>query len=513
MSTIVKNVVKKTNKIIFQPPVTVGGAKKIGATSAPLETLIGELIDNTIKSKVPSEPTQVQVTMINREDESSITIVDDSIGIPSQAIPSIFTYGNSANEGKLLLSKMGMGMKMAFGNLGELNFIITKTKGESPYKIQVEPYVNESDLLSYSMEPCDENEFIGDSGTKIVIKNCEKMLRKWTNEADFLRFCSKIEATYADLLGEFVNIRIVYAGKSKTWHHDCRSYKPLMSCSTKIIDMNTALGANEPELNRFLLDIPEYPEVRAFLTAFYKPTPDQVASYYNRTRDETYNPQLYKRSPWFYGSERSGISLKHRGKILEHNLMKESSRNERHGIILEVEEGMDYTALKSGAQQTVRMAAIMNAAKEKLYDIGFYIRARAGLPAIAEDTYLDKFLNNLRFNPVYKRAYNIIDPDKQILRKPRCDVGAPDGLIVCTEDPSKVLFVIEAKKDLGGGEECRQLVGYMAHYNCKNGIFVSPTIEPSFHKQLDDFNRNFALGYNVKTADIDHVNALQFFEI
>lgn len=504
--------VEKKNKIVkFSPKITIDGSKKIGATSAPLETLISELIDNPIPQKKPAKPVEVEVYMVHREGESTITIVDNSIGIPSESIPSVFTYGSSANEGKLLLSKMGMGMKIAIGALGDLDYIITKVKGKPAYKIGVVPYANGHEQLEYYFEEYTGKDFLYESGTKIRIKNCERMLRKWNNN-DFLKFCRKIEATYPDLLGTFVNVRITYAGKY-TWPHDCKAYKPLMSRATKIINTKTALGANEPELNRFLLDIPDYPEVRAYLTAFYKPTPEQVAEQYASTKDETYNPETYKMSPWFYGSERSGIALKHRGKILEHNLLEKSSRNERHGIILEIEEGVDYTALKSGTQKTARWAAITDAARAKLEDIGFYVRARAGLPSLAEDTYLDKFLDKLKHSSTYKKAYGIMDPDVQIKRKPRCDVGAPDGLIVSATNPDEVLYVIEAKKDLGGGEECRQLVGYMAHYNCRNGIFVSPVNEPSFWKQLDDFNRNFGLNYKVQSADITYINALEFFEV
>jgi hypothetical protein len=500
----------KTKKT-FTPVITVDGSKKIGATAASLETLISELIDNPIPQNKPVKPIFAEVFIVNRDGDSTITIVDNSIGIPNESIESIFTYGKSGNEGKLLLSKMGMGMKIAIGALGDLDYILTKVKGKPVYKIGVVPYASGSDKLTYYVEEYDGKDFIYESGTKIVIKNCEKMLRKWTKEDDFIRFCNKIEATYPDLLGTYLNVRIVYAGKN-TWQHDCQAYKPLMSCATKIINISTALGANLPELNRFLLDVPEHPEVRAFLTAFYKPTPEQVGVQYKMSGDETYNPEKYRMSPWFYGAERSGISLKYRGKILEHNLLKESSRSEKHGIILEIEEGMDYTALKSGTQKTARWAAIINSARSKLEEINFYVRSRAGLPSLSEDTYLDKFLDKLRNNPTFKKAYDITDPEKQVLRKPRCDVGAPDGLIVSATDTSKVLYVIEAKKDLGGGEECRQLVGYMAHYNCSSGIFVSPTNEASFWKQLDDFNRNFGLNYKVKQADITYVNALEFFE-
>jgi len=503
---------KKQNRVTFSPMITVEGSKKIGATSATLETLVSELIDNPIPHKKPAKPISVEVYMVNRDDESTITIVDNSIGIPSESIQSIFTYGKSGNEGKLLLSKMGMGMKIAIGALGDLDYIITKVKGKPAYKIGVVPYANGSDQLTYYFEEYTGKDFLYESGTKIVIKNCEKMLRKWTNEADFLKFCRKIEATYPDLLGTYLNIRMVYAGKS-LWQHDCQAYKPLMSCATKIINTSTALGANQPELNKFLLEVPEYPEVRAYLTAFYKPTPEQVISHYASTGDETYNPESYKMSPWFYGAERSGISLKYRGKILEHSLLKESSRSERHGIILEIEEGMDYTALKSGTQKTTRWSAIIDAARAKLEDIGFYVRSRAGLPALPEDTYLDKFLDKLRHSSTYKKAYGITNPDVQILRKPRCGVGAPDALIVSATNPEEILYVVEVKKDLGGGEECRQLVGYMAHYNCTSGIFVSPTNEPSFWKQLEDFNRNFGLNYKVQSVDITYVNALEFFEV
>jgi hypothetical protein len=508
-----KKIVKRRKK--FKPSISIAAAQKFGAVNAELETLICELIDNPIPNDKPKTPIRVDVWLNYDSNNSFIQILDNSIGIPEYSIIDAFNYSGSANVGKLRLSKMGMGMKLVLFSLGEMDYIITKTKNNPTYIVRISNYTNATDDLEYTIEEYNGNEFpTYESGTLIRIKNCSEMLRNWTSKEHFNSFCSKIECTYPQLLNEYLNINIRYTkSKGEFWEHDCIAYKPLMSHPERIVNTKNGLGENTPTLNKELLNVEGYPEVRAYLTCWHKPHPLTVSETYNQTKDETYNPDKYSQSPWYYGEEFSGIALGMKGKILDWNFDKKSSRSERHGILLEVEEGLDYTALKSGVRRTNKWDAIRNAVKSRLEEIGFYIRSTALTPAISEEKYMTKFFEKLKTDDTTRRAYNVKDYDKQVRVKPSCGVGEPDGIIFDYNDHTKVIWVIEGKKDKGAGQEARQLVGYMAHYKCHNGIFVSPIKNPQFEQQIQDFNEFFGINVTISNIDVAWVNSLQFFAI
>jgi len=499
----------------FKPSISVDAAKKIGAVGHDLETLICELIDNPIPNEKPQSPIRVDVRINYDGDNSFIQILDNSIGIPVHSIEDAFNYGKSVNVGKLRLSRMGMGMKIVSFALGELDYIITKTKNKPAYILKINDYTDTKEDLEFVLGEYTGVEFPQyESGTLIKVKNCKQMIRNWKDRKDFDKFCSKIESTYPQLLNEFLNISISYTKPGNTlWSHECVAYKPLMSNPEKIINTTNGLGEKSPILNREPLIVDEYPDVRAYLTCWHKPHPLIVTETFNNTKDILYDPKKYANSPWNYGDDFSGIALGMRGKILEWNLDKKSSRNERHGILLEVEDGLDYTALKSGVKKTMRYKQIIKAVNDKLNEINFYERSTALTPAISESKYMDKFFDMLENNDTFKLAYGVSDFKKQVKIRPLCGVGAPDGVIYDYLDENKPIWIIEGKKDKGAGDECGQLMRYMAHYKCYNGIFVSPVKNPQFDQQLKDFNEFFGINAVIREADIKWVNSLQFFSI
>jgi hypothetical protein len=328
------------------------------------------------------------------------------------------------------------------------------------------------------------------------------MIKNWKTEKAFRNFCYKIESTYPSLLNQFLNIKITYAKNDKNgnsyWTHICTAYKPLMSNPRQLLKGGKGLGTNTPVLDRFEVKVNEFPEVKVRLTAWHKPTMKWVHDWYVKTKDETYNPTLYKESPWAYGSANSGIALSFKGKILNWNIDKKSSRSEDHGILLEIEDGVESTSLKSGVMDTVQWDAIREAVNQKLNEIGFYVRHVPGTPALAEKDYMDAFYEKLQTSPLYRKSFGVIDFDKQVQKWPICDVGSPDGVIYDFNDNTKVTYVIEGKKDRGSGEEARQLFGYMACYNCKQGIFVSPVQTPQFETQFKHFNTMLNTNFDVK---------------
>ena len=146
MNTLLK--IKKS----FKPTISIAAAQKIGAVSSELETLICELIDNPIPNDKPKTPIRVDVWLNYDGDNSFIQILDNSIGIPEHSIVEAFNYSGSANIGKLRLSRMGMGMKMVLFSLGEMDYIITKTKSNKPYIVRIANYTNRTEEIEYTIE-------------------------------------------------------------------------------------------------------------------------------------------------------------------------------------------------------------------------------------------------------------------------------------------------------------------------------------------------------------------------
>ena len=114
----------------IRPRFTWRVFQQMGSYDSDLKELVSELVDNPIPIGDNSVKVNVEIFKGNKPQQSYIKVTDDGIGINSGTLPQIFQIGESPNKDKLLMSEMGVGMKIAIFGLGNLDYIATKEFGK-----------------------------------------------------------------------------------------------------------------------------------------------------------------------------------------------------------------------------------------------------------------------------------------------------------------------------------------------------------------------------------------------
>ena len=484
-----------------KPILTIGAAKKAASTNMEWYHVLSELVDNTIL--IDKKCIRVTINLHHNEDneKSYIEVIDDSIGIPEKDILNIFDYGQSSNHGKMLLCKMGMGLKGAIWGLGEFDYLVTKTVNGNKCQAKPKKYDSDSDILEYvQINPTTSELDAQSSGTVVKIKRVNDKLPNWTVKAHFDGFVDKFNSMYANLLYENkVKIIISYSNSlGIKWYRECSGSFPLMSNPRHIINNDISMGFNEASYIKNTntkidgLEI-KTKNTKVKLTAWHKPTPNQVEKYYDFSKNEAYNPEKYKESLFGYGSDTGGYTIMYKGKYIEFGVEKHQCRTENQGIILEIQDdsGLSFTGYKNTLQKNNNYKEMIDAVDEYLKEIGFFVRSIVGTPSVEEDEIVKKFLEYIQKDAIYLESFGIENFQKQVETWIRTEVGETDIIIRDYQNPEIITCVIEAKKDRCGGYEAAQLWGYMAYHKCKKGILLSGADEqPAFNvmiKSLKDF--------------------------
>jgi hypothetical protein len=497
-----------------KPILTIAAAKKAASSNIEWYNILSELIDNAIlidKSRCVNITLNLCYDTDNKK--SYIEIRDDSIGIPSTDVLKIFDYGVSSNQGKMLLCKMGMGLKGAIWGLGEFEYLITKTEYGSKAQVQPAAYDSDNSILEYQqVEPNTSELDAQTSGTIVKIKCVNDVLPNWSNKSHFDKFVDSLNSMYAYLINEN-RVKIVVSYKNisiNRWTEVCTGSFPLMSNPRHIMHNDISIGFNEPTYAKGtttpIKDIEiKTPNTKVKLTAWHKPTPNQVEKYFDLTKDPKYNPERYKDSLFGYGSDTGGITIMYKGKYIQFGVEKHKSRTENQGIIVEISDdsGVTFTGYKNTLKKNNNYQEMLDAVNEYLSENGFFVRAIVGTPNVEENEIVQKFLEFVRKDSFYKEGLGIIDFDKQVQTWIRTEVGETDVIIKDYNDPNTVIHVIEAKKDKCGGYEAAQLWGYMAYHNCKKGILLTGADEqPSFSTMIQSL-KSFT---NLTEAEINAMN-------
>ena len=103
--------------------------RELGNNTYDFVDLVSEFIDNSIAAKVEDEKLVVKIEIglskLN-EKQSYFSIKDNAKGIPFEYLGKALSPG--ATSGGKTLNEHGLGMKQAIAALGDLEYLITKTK-------------------------------------------------------------------------------------------------------------------------------------------------------------------------------------------------------------------------------------------------------------------------------------------------------------------------------------------------------------------------------------------------
>lgn len=507
-----------------QPAITINAMKKSAATNIPWEEQLSELVDNAILAD-KNECVDVTITMhySDNNDSSYIEVLDNSIGIPGNAILNVFNLGSRVNTDRFLLGKMGMGMKGAIWGLGEMDYVISKTADGTKSEVRPSPYTDLNEVLSYIK--VENNNSLLDaikSGTLIRIKRVNEILPKWTSQVHFNKFVDKYNSMYATLLNDGrININIAYTNGKTRFNATCTGTTPLMSNPRHVLDDNLDgiyIGYNEPTYKMETTEKIEDVEIKTKntcvkLTAWHKPTPQQVERYYEKTKNPAYVPEKYKNSVFGYGGDKSGVTVKYKGKLIQFGLAREASWETDKGVLIEItdESGLKFTQYKNTLVMNNNYKECLDAVMEYLETVGFRIRSLKNTQPIAEKEIVEKFVEFLKNDVIYSQHFGIVDFNRQVKKWVHTSVGEVDIVIYDSKNPDKVTTVIEVKKDRCGGEEARQLWGYMCAMDCQRGILLTGVAEqPSFKSQIDAFRR-FHAGFDMASSNVNSLSSSKFF--
>lgn len=103
--------------------------KELGNNTYDFVDLVSEFIDNSIAAKLEDEKLIVKIEIgLSRlnERDSYFSIIDNAKGIPSEYLGKALSPG--ATSGGTTLNEHGLGMKQAIVALGNLEYLITKTR-------------------------------------------------------------------------------------------------------------------------------------------------------------------------------------------------------------------------------------------------------------------------------------------------------------------------------------------------------------------------------------------------
>ena len=265
-----------------KPTITLEGAKRIASSNLEWYEILTELIDNPILSdnrRCVDVGVYIHRSKLNPEN-SYIEVRDNSIGIPTSDMLAAFDYGTSVNVGKMLLSKMGMGLKGAVNYLGVLDYIVSKVNGCQKSQLVINPDSFNGGKLEYlEVEPTTTDLDAENHGTVVKVSEINDVVPEIKRKDSWKAFYSKIENTYADLISKNrVKITLTYTDDDKTrYMHECEGSHPLMSNPRHTLNSNTNLGHNEPTYKAYTDEcisdlIVKTKNTKFKLTAWHKPT-------------------------------------------------------------------------------------------------------------------------------------------------------------------------------------------------------------------------------------------------
>ena len=194
-----------------------------------------------------------------------------------------------------------------------------------------------------------------------------------------------------------------------------------MSNPRHLLNNDISIGFNEPTYIKDTTTLINGVDIKTKnkkvkLTAWHKPTPNQVEKYYDSSKNETYNPEKYKQSLFGYGSDTGGYTIMYKGKYIEFGVEKNTSRTENQGIILEIQDdsGLSFTGYKNTLQKNNNYTEMLEAVDAYLKQHGFFVRSIVGTPSVEEDEIVKKFLEYIQKDAIYLESFGIENYQKQV---------------------------------------------------------------------------------------------------
>lgn len=142
--------------------------EELGNNSYDFLDVISELIDNSISAHTRDSILNIDIVigLSKQPNKAYFKISDTASGIEAEKLA--FALSPAATSGGMTLNEHGLGLKQAVASLGEIDYIITKTK-QAKQAIRVES-------LRFGRIPVLYNDVAWEQGTEICVKNLKNII-------------------------------------------------------------------------------------------------------------------------------------------------------------------------------------------------------------------------------------------------------------------------------------------------------------------------------------------------
>lgn len=409
MNEILKKVENKMKQRGFRKSSqTWAGWKSAGKNTYNSDTLVAEFVDNSVPNdeyiREYSKPVQVQVVFDYNSDGSGdwFYTTDNFIGIDENDLQLIYDRGLRIPKYRKM-TEHGEGLIISSATVGETAYTRSRTihasENNSP-TYEINPHFesgidwNPADEQAWKnpieCEPVKfydtiEHEWVQKylHGTQTKIKMIKRPFPKRGDAIETL--CDKLQFIYADLLDKNkFNLEVICLVDGEVKNH--RTIEPkyyLKSKSTgPYIDKDNLLGVDEWD---DVFNV-EHQGCEVTVYAGYRPHPDNVTSYYEETKDEKYNPKIYKKSPFYHGVAGAGWHYKKNKKIVEIGQFKPSRSIQSVGGFIEIRKGIPTANTKNAIARNATIRELEQKIDDELLKRGFKDRSASHLPQEKEST-------------------------------------------------------------------------------------------------------------------------------
>ncbi len=202
----INTVKKQAKEINVQPSNAI--FKELGNNNYDFLELISEFIDNSIAAKIEGELLKVELTIgvSDNPRDSYLIIKDNGHGIAEKDLARAITPAGFSGGGTL--NEHGMGLKQATASLGDLKYLVTRSKGE-----ELTSYIDKFEFGILEITQFLNNDW--NNGTEICVDNLKPSIVKTKQQSYTMGIVPYLGAKYRRFL---------------------KSDNPIMSLIIKLVD-------------------------------------------------------------------------------------------------------------------------------------------------------------------------------------------------------------------------------------------------------------------------------------
>ena len=434
--------------------------RELGNNTYDFVDLVSEFIDNSIAAKVEDEKLVVKIEIglskLN-EKQSYFSIKDNAKGIPFEYLGKALSPG--ASSGGKTLNEHGLGMKQAIAALGDLEYLITKTKySEKALKI---------DELRFGSIEAEEVDWDIINGTEIRVNNINSIVP--VNPQNYTqKIVGHLGARYRRFLRNenpkmHLEIALVDTDRGHVTKWNIEEVNPVY--------FHPSSRRNEPIIEKKIIKGRGW---KAKLTFGYAPNDKQ----YEELNLEV--PKNYM--PYNVSINKQGLDIINNDRVIKFHQLSEidlvKTRHNKYNYIrgeIDLISGFTTAITKNNIIIDNNFKELVEKIREIL-DTKEYLNKKTYPDEIPESLLRDRLKKFFKESPIYRK--NNVQTEYAI-------EGLGGFIDILADDEPWELKIGDAD-----GLDVYQLFAYMDMGNFKNGYLVAKSFKTGAKAAVDFINNN-----------------------